>query len=124
MVVPDSPGAEPNSVGRNTLFDADKERIRSEEIFRHEVAQSLDRRSGVLRFFNSPLGLWVLSSIFLTGLLSGIQWFSKSVEKRSKDQQLREDLAYEINRHCGEFAGEQSRRHITTTDTPVHMTTI
>jgi hypothetical protein len=105
VVVPDSPASRTNSVSGITLSDGDKERIRAEEIFRHEVAQSLDRRSGVTRFFNSPFGLWVLSSIFLAGLLSGIQWFSKSVEQRSKDQRLREDLTYEINRHCGEFVG-------------------
>jgi hypothetical protein len=94
-----------------TLSHAEKERIRAEEIFRQEVIQSLGRRSGISRFFNSPLGLWVLSSLFLTGLISGAHWLYGLADQRAKDQQLREQLAYEITKHCGEFNGDTKGAH-------------
>jgi hypothetical protein len=88
------------------LSQADKDRITAEETFRQEVRQSLDKRSGITRFFNSPFGLWVLSSLFLTGLISGAHWLYGLADQRVKDQQLREQLAYEITKHCGEFNGD------------------
>ena len=93
------------------LSDADKERIRAEEIFRQEVIQSLDKRSGTTRFFNSPFGLWILSSLFLTGLISGAHWLYGLADQRAKDQQLHEQLAYEITKHCGEFNGDTKGAH-------------
>jgi len=53
----------------------------------------------------------LLSSIFLTGLISGTHSLYGFLEKRSKDQQLREDLAYEIGTHCGEFVGSIKNAH-------------
>jgi hypothetical protein len=53
----------------------------------------------------------LLSSIFLTGIISGAQSLNRVIEKRAKDQQLREDLAYEISTHCGEFVGAIKRAH-------------
>ncbi len=94
-----------------TLSEADKERIKAEEIFRQEVIQSLDKRSGISRFFNSPFGLWVLSSLFLTGLISGAHCLYGLADQRVKDQQLREQLAYEITKDCGEFNGDTKGAH-------------
>ena len=94
-----------------TLSETDKERIKAEEIFRHEVVRSLDKRSGITRFFNSPLRLWVLSSLFLTGLISGAHWLYGLADQRVKDQELREQLAYEITKDCGEFNGDTKGAH-------------
>ena len=56
------------------LTDDEQQRIRNEEIFRHEVRRQLKSpesqtpQAKLLRFFNSPLGLWILSSLVLTAL--------------------------------------------------------
>jgi hypothetical protein len=50
----------------------DVERIRREEILREEIAKTLkkpqSRKEQVWSFFNSNLGLFLLSSILLSGL--------------------------------------------------------
>ncbi len=54
------------------LTKEEEHRIRGEEIFRHEVRLSLENHSSscrAWRFLNSPLGIWVLSSI-VVGVLS------------------------------------------------------
>ncbi len=88
-----------------SLTDAEKKKIRAEEIFRTEVARSLDHQSRFLSFLNSPFGLWVLSSVFLAGLVSGIGWLSATLERHEKNQEMRERLAAEISRDSGEFYG-------------------
>jgi hypothetical protein len=53
------------------LSTEDKDRIRAEEVFREEVRRELaDKKDGsVLRFLNSALGIWLLSTI-VVGLFS------------------------------------------------------
>lgn len=54
------------SQGMTGLSEEDREHIRAEEIFRHEVRVSLaDQadRPGVLAFLNSALGIWLLSTL-------------------------------------------------------------
>ena len=53
------------------LTDEDKEKIRTEEIFRDEVCNELANNSkklDVWEFLNSNFGLWILSSLLLTSL--------------------------------------------------------
>ncbi len=64
------------AAGDFSLSDADQARIRAEEIYRAEIRSQLQtaaddspKRSPVLEFFNSPLGLWLLSGVFV-GFLS------------------------------------------------------
>jgi len=54
------------------LSDAEKERIRCEEIYRCEFVKSVEAKTSNWRaksakFFNTALGLWVLSSLVLGG---------------------------------------------------------
>ena len=68
------------------LTDADKERIRGEELYRYEVRKALPspaspgHASPAIRFLSSPLGLWLLSAVFITGI--GGAW-SKYLERQS-----------------------------------------
>jgi hypothetical protein len=55
------------------LSEKDKQRIREEEIFRFEAQKSLTTKDSpqpldkrLLVFFNSSLGIWLLSSVFIT----------------------------------------------------------
>ena len=75
------------------LTDEQKEQIRLEEIYREEIRKSLlPKKSGkgrVLSFLNSPLGLWLLSSILLATLTSawGV-WSTKRDQNRLKEERI------------------------------------
>jgi hypothetical protein len=77
------------------LTDKEQQRIRSEETFRHEVRRQLKKPesqtlpSKLKRFFNSPLGLWVLSSLVLTGLTTGYARLQAHFQARSAQEQQR-----------------------------------
>jgi hypothetical protein len=68
------------------LTDTDKGRIREEELYRYEVRKELTptlnprQSSPAIRFLGSPLGLWLLSAVFITGI--GGAW-SKYLERQS-----------------------------------------
>lgn len=75
------------------LSDSDRDRIRLEEIFREEVRKGLQRpktpREKVYDFFNSSLGVFVLSAIFVSGLsAAATEWF----ESHQKQAQARETI--------------------------------
>ena len=67
----------------------DVERIRREEILREEIAKSLkkpqSRKEQVWSFFNSNLGLFLLSSILLSGLTYG---FTEHTQKLAQERQM------------------------------------
>ncbi|HCG8254228.1 hypothetical protein [Vibrio atypicus] len=53
------------------LNDEQKEKLRAEEIFRQEIRQEIESKANksFLSFLNSPLGIWLLSTV-LVGFLS------------------------------------------------------
>ena len=82
------------------LTDEEKERIRQEEIFRSEVRITLntpnDPRQRVWKFLNSPLGLWILSSIVVASLTWGFSNWQTSALEAAKRLQLIKRLDTEI----------------------------
>jgi len=74
------------------LNDEERERIRAEEIFRDEVRKSLSVKRSfwgkVYVFFNSSLGVFVLSGVFLTGVSS---LYVRTSEQRREDSARREN---------------------------------
>lgn len=75
------------------LSDSDRERLRHEEIFREEIRASLQKPQTmgqkVYRFFNSSLGVFILSAVFL-GTLSTIA--TKWLESHQREAQTRETI--------------------------------
>src|SRR6266849_5483102 len=78
------------------LTSDDRERIRAEEIFRSEVREQLasdpgDGKQGgpLWRFFNSPLGLWVLSSVALGAISWSISERRIAVERAATVRRAR-----------------------------------
>jgi hypothetical protein len=71
----------------------DVERIRREEILREEIAKTLkkpqSRKEQVWSFFNSNLGLFLLSSILLSGLTYG---FTEHTQKLAQQRQMDETI--------------------------------
>jgi hypothetical protein len=84
------------------LSEDDRGRIQEEERYRREVQQQLQqsdakrKRTGLIEFFNTNLGLWLLSAVFISGLGTVYKCYeddrqhTRSVEdKRFEEQQLR-----------------------------------
>lgn len=75
------------------LSDADRERVRLEEVFREEVRKTLEKpktsRRKVYDFFNSSLGIFILSSILLASLSAGV---TKWLESNQREAQARETI--------------------------------
>jgi len=70
------------------LTDADKQRIREEEIFRNETQKTLNppvKENPVWSFVNSSFGIWFLSTIVLS---SGLWLFQRGEEKEKERQRL------------------------------------
>lgn len=79
----------------NVLTDEEQDRIRHEEIYRAEVRQRLaateqkSARARIIRFFNTPFGLWILSSLVLSGLTASYSHFqANALQQRQKQSQL------------------------------------
>src|SRR5271169_6432915 len=74
------------------LSEEERERIRAEEIFRDEVRKSLTPKrtfwGRLYQFFNSSLGVFVLSGVFLTGISS---LYVQSSEQRRETSARREN---------------------------------
>ncbi|HEX8163988.1 MAG TPA: hypothetical protein VF538_19110 [Pyrinomonadaceae bacterium] len=74
------------------LTDEDKERIRLEELYRHEVAKELGKKKSkwedISAFVNSAVFIWFLSSVVL-GLISFAytKWESGREDERRKHEQ-------------------------------------
>jgi hypothetical protein len=87
------------------LTDEEKQKIRAEEIFRSEVRLQLDgsssgRTQQVMKFVNSPFGIYLLSTV-LIGLISFLytQWRAKqdSLNARSEQiEKLHEEMAFRV----------------------------
>jgi hypothetical protein len=86
------------------LSEAQAQQIRAEEVFRDEIRKSLvPRETGgkkVLAFFNSALGIFLLSSVALTGATT---WHAQHAAERqastTRDEQQRRldvEIAYRL----------------------------
>lgn len=92
------PDGEPAPVP--SLVEADRERIRLEEGYRFEIRKSLEDRDSdkpgrVMKFLNTSFGLWLLSTVFVTGLgaaFTGVKAHldnSHAVERKHQDDEDR-----------------------------------
>src|SRR5579863_992777 len=86
------------------LAEDDKARIRAEEAFRLEVRQELEssapppaRRQRLGAWLNSSFGLWVLSSIVLTGLTTAYTYYQNERGERNKKTETERRLDIEIS---------------------------
>lgn len=94
------------------LSAEDKARIRAEEIFRDETRRSLERpqtrRQKIFRFLNSPLGVWVLSTILVgtVGFIWG-RWESAADRRQEQAREIRgldAEVAVRLHRLAGDLA--------------------
>jgi len=74
------------------LSDEEKERIRLEETYRHEIRKSLEdskpKKGRIFKILNSPFVIWVLSAIILSGITSMYARYAAKAEA-SKAQSVR-----------------------------------
>ncbi|UFS62354.1 hypothetical protein LOH54_11960 [Sulfurimonas sp. HSL-3221] len=80
------------------LLKNDKERIKREEIFREEVRKEIEKSrkpttwyARILKFFNTPLGIWLLSTV-VVGVLGWLisRWQSRLTEERKNKAKMEE----------------------------------
>ncbi|MCI0561610.1 MAG: hypothetical protein MN733_24235 [Nitrososphaera sp.] len=74
------------------LSDEDRQNIRLEELYRHEVRKELDAHTGSKRFssrswnfLNSSFGLWFLSALFISGFGSLYAQYQTGIDERLKN---------------------------------------
>src|ERR1051325_8164326 len=104
------------------LTESEMARIRAEEVYREEVRKSLHARSStpraVLQFFNSGLGLWLLSAIFITGAGAAFQSCqSRQAEARNRAERI-DRLDYETSHRFSRILHALKRSH-TSADSPL-----
>jgi len=102
------------------LTDEDRARIEADERMRHAVRQSMQPpavpaeppapppkpRLGqrVMHFLNSSVGMWLLSSVLLTGGAAALQQIQHSHEIAQKDRQELTTLRFEIEHRLSNMA--------------------
>ena len=94
------------------LTDEDKARIREEEIFRDEVRKSLDdkksSRKGFGAVINSPIVIWLLSTVVI-GLVSfGYTMCNASRESIARTDKLKTEMKLRLNRAFDDLNLEQN----------------
>ena len=100
------------------LNDDQRKAIEDEEALRHEVRKKLDAASPppptapaakptfgkrLFEFFNSALGLWLLSSVVLTGGAAALQRIQHDHEMAQKDRQTVVQHRFEITNRLDEM---------------------
>lgn len=85
----------------------EQNRIREEEIFRHEIRKNLEfprsRYNTILGFFNSGVGLWLLSTVSVSVVTGGYSLLNSNI-KQSQYQMAQEDmLTLEINARISQW---------------------
>ena len=91
------------------MTDDEKEKIRKEEIFRQEVRTQIEstppptRSARAWKFLNSPFGLWVLSSIVVSGLGLLYAGWSSHQAKVEANHTVERRLDVEIARRLLKF---------------------
>ena len=99
------------------LTDEDRARIDADERLRHAVRQSMQPPAGplepppppakprfgqrLMHFLNSSVGMWLLSSVLLTGGAAVLQQIQHDHEISLKNQQDLTTLRWLIRRRCG-----------------------
>jgi len=86
------------------LAEEDKTRIQAEEVFRLEVRRKLEaielslaRRVRLGAWLNSSFGLWVLSSVVLTGLTTAYTYYQNKRGEQAKKEETERRLDNEIS---------------------------
>lgn len=86
------------------LTEEEKARIRAEEVFRLEVREGLaaakpqaPSRQSLWSLVNSAFGLWLLSSVLLTGLTTAYTGYRNQREQQLKKEETENRLNTEIN---------------------------
>jgi cell division protein FtsL len=86
------------------LSDAEKERIRLEEILRNEIRNELAKNSAgttasskFWKFLNSTLGIWLLSAIFISGAGGAFTYVQQRQAEKQKEHDVVERLDLEIS---------------------------
>jgi hypothetical protein len=95
--MPGVPAAQPGP----GLTEQEKDHIRQEEVFRAEVRRSLAeevRSTGdsIVGFLNSAFGLWLLSSVFVTGLTAVWTMLKTRREKRRRVEERLASIRLEV----------------------------
>lgn len=82
------------------LSGEDRERVRLEEVFRDEVRRTLQQPKTtwqkVYNFFNSSLGVFFLSAIFVGGLSAAATKWAETHQKHNQDRETIRRLDIEI----------------------------
>ncbi len=83
------------------LSDTEKKKIYQEEMYRFEVKKQIEgdkpKRNKLVSFFNTNLGLFLLSSVLLSGLTFGYTIYSNNLKNRREEKILKAKLKQEIN---------------------------
>lgn len=85
------------------LSDSERERMRLEESYRHEVRTQLagsgpkSRRSAAWAFLNSSFALWLLSAVFITGAGALFTRYQENREEEASRRERIERLDLEIS---------------------------
>ncbi|MFY9852759.1 MAG: hypothetical protein WAK26_02640 [Terracidiphilus sp.] len=86
------------------LREEEKDRIRAEEIFRHEVRQKIEteatrhsRGKRLWSLLNSSFALWFLSSVVLGGLTAAVTSYQRSNNERLRRAEVERRLNIEIS---------------------------
>lgn len=99
------------------LSEIQKNKIRAEEQYRHEVRHALEKQQAakssknkVVGFLNTNLGLFLLSTVFISAFSWGYNKFEYSVqEKREKERNTKKLKIELVNRF--RFVGKIARRY-------------
>jgi hypothetical protein len=84
------------------LTEDDRNRIFEEEKFRLQIRQDLEkenspRQNRLIAFLNTSLGIFLLSSVLLSGLTWGSTWYQNRLSHRHENRLLASKLKAEIN---------------------------
>jgi hypothetical protein len=96
------------------MTDDDKDRIRKEEVFRFEVRRSLEPpktiSQRVLAFFNTALGIWLLSSVVVTSISLVYTKHQDEKAEAKRIQDRRNELRIEVEIRASQWAHRVAER--------------
>jgi hypothetical protein len=91
------------------LLEEEKERIRAEELFRHEIRREIESKSSkhsrgkrLWLLLNTSFALWFLSSVVLGGLTAAIASYQKYHSEWSRKAETQRRLNTEISNRISE----------------------
>ena len=111
-ITPSDPATEDVIGTRSLLSDRDRQRIREEEIYRQEIRAQLAREdeprklvNRAWKFLNTPLGLWLLSTVMIGFLTWGYATYQQHRVQALKEAEVRKKLSLEIVLRVRQFGG-------------------